>query len=128
LQTLGQAVEFGRKPAGGGSRFGRLDRESRSPDLRARLLAHVVEELGEARDEIALGHQEIDRYADAQLAPELIEALADGAHLLFALLLALDEQVGRADGDDHAVDRLAAAELAQQLQEGAPAGGVGLRI
>src|SRR6185437_3024102 len=61
-------------------------------------------------------------------AAELIEPLANGGHVLLALALAQGQKVRGADRDDHTVDRLAAAELAQQLQEGSPAGGVGLRI
>ena len=47
-----------------------------APDLRASLDAQVLEELGEAVDQVALGDHHVDGQLDAQLAIELRQPVA----------------------------------------------------
>ncbi len=55
---------------------GLLVRERDTPDLRAAVLLEVVEVLGEAGDQIALGHHHVDRELDLQLLVQLVEPSA----------------------------------------------------
>ena len=101
-----------------------VQREGHAPDLLALLLAQIVEELDEAGDQVGLGEDGIDRHPHAKLVVQLAHAPADGAGMRMACVIVESGEIGQADRDDHAVERLAAAVLLQQAQEAEPAGAV----
>jgi hypothetical protein len=84
-----------------------LGGEGRAPDLGSRLLVEIVEELGEADDQVGLADQEVDRQPLAQALLELAHAPSNGLRVLFAAgRVEATEHVG-AEGHDHAIERLA---------------------
>jgi hypothetical protein len=98
----------------------RADRKGQAPDLTALLAAQVVEELDEARDQVALGQHDIDRNLDLEILGQLLQTLSHGDRVEPPFLPALLGEVVQAEGDDDAVDRAAAAMLLQQLEEPGP--------
>ena len=75
VQPLDQQPELGaRTPALAGIGLGQ--RESGAPDLAAPLAVEIVEELGEAGDQVGLGEQRVDRHADPELLVDLLAPAA----------------------------------------------------
>src|SRR5690606_19118068 len=103
-------------------------RERDAPDLLALALAEILEELREAGDEVALREQHVDREADAELAIELDDALANRARVRAPLGLRLRHQVRDRDRDERAVDRPALAVLFQQAEKAEPRGLIDVRV
>ena len=103
-------------------------RERHAPHLRAAFRGEILEVLGEAVDEVALGDHEIDRQLNPKLPVQLVEAAARRVDVGLARGRALDQQIVGADREDDAVDRAACPVLAQQREELAPAQAVGRRI
>ncbi len=101
-----------------------LGLERRAPDDLAFLLAQVAEELAEPLQEVGLGKHHVDREGDLQLVVELDEAGADGVGVGVALGLAHGDEVVDAHREDDAVDRLARAAFAQEIEEGEPGAAV----
>ena len=93
--------------------FGLLPRQRKAPDLVALRFVVVGKPGAEALKQVGLGHHHVHREADTQLFMQLGQTLAQVHRLLAGRLGGLGEQVRNADGDDDAVDRLAAAILAQ---------------
>src|SRR6202040_3954804 len=102
-----------------------IHRQRHAPDLLALLAAQIVEILDEAGDQIGLGEEDIDREADAELIAELAQPLAYGARMRQALAARQPDDIGDADGDKRAVDRLARAEFLEQAEETLPSRLVG---
>ena len=102
--------------------------ERRAPDRLSLRLVKIGEILGEALDEIHLGEDGVDREVDLQLFVQFVEAPADRVGVRRHLLRRQVENVGDADRDDHAVDRLARAVLAQHVEKGEPAAAIGLGV
>ena len=102
--------------------------EGRAPDLRAAVAVEAVEELDEAGEQVGLGDQHVDRQAHAEPRVELADALAHVRGIARHLLVVPVHQVGDAQRDDHAVERLARPEALQQVEEAEPGGGVGLAV
>ena len=87
LEHGGQLVEALREVLA--RRVGRLGERAReAPDLPALLLRHVPERLDEARDEVALGEEHVDREAQRELRLHLVDALADAPRELRDVVLA----------------------------------------
>ena len=128
LQALQQAGELaGERP--GMALWRRIGRERHAPDLAAGLPVEVVEEFGEADDQVDLGHEEVDREPLPELLLELADAPADGAGVrLRARPHRARLSMSRAERDDDAVERLAGTLAAQQVEEALPAGLVGAGI
>ncbi len=121
LQLPFQRLELGREGVQRRHHLLRFhQRETHAPHLAPFVLAHFAEEFGEAGQQVALGDHDVDREAHAQLFMQVLDAGADGQRLLLAVRLALLQQVGHADGQDHAVDGPPPPMLAQQLQKAAP--------
>ena len=79
-QTFDQALELARKRPQQSSDVLRFaQRERRSPYLLPLLGRQVVEEVGEARDQVALGEKNVDRRAQPQDTINLLDAALDGA-------------------------------------------------
>ena len=89
-QFAGQARQAGRHVGV------RIQRQGGAPHLRAFVLVEVGEELGEAGQQVALGDHHIDRKADAELAVQLLDALAHLARQHAALVGIGLQQVGGA--------------------------------
>ena len=89
-QAIVQAVDqqlqlFGELPHRG--RAGLAERERHAPDLITPLAVEVVEEFGEARDQIGLGEERIDRHANAQALLELLDAPSNRARVRHPLVV-----------------------------------------
>ena len=104
--------------------FGLLPRQRKAPDLVALRFVVVGKPGAEAFKQVGLGHHHVHREADAQLFMQLRQTLTQIHRLLAGRLGRLGEQVRNADGNDDAVDRLAAAILAQQVDKLQPFAGV----
>ena len=112
VQPRHQRVELRRERLGASPLTRLLVRERHAPDLRAALLRQIVEVLGEAGDQVALGHHHVDRQLDAQLADELVQPAARRLDVRLPPAVALRHQVLGADREDDAVHRPALAVLA----------------
>ncbi len=93
--------------------FGLLPRQRKAPDLVALGLVVIRKPGAEAFKQVRFGHHHIHRETNTQLFMQLRETLAQVDRLLAGGLGGLRKQVGNADGDDHAVDGLAAAVFTQ---------------
>ena len=102
--------------------------ECRSPDLRAPLGVELGEELVEAGEQIGLGHHQVDRQAHAEAPVQLAHAVAHVLRIPRELFLVPVHEVGDAQRDDHAVQRLARAEALQQIEETEPGCRIGLVV
>ena len=131
VQTVNNA---GHKALRQGGEFGLeflqpvLKAEGEAPDLLARWPVEVIEEFGEAGQEISFGHQEIYWQILAEAAFHLLEAAADGAGLGLTLGAIEAGKHVDAEGDDDAVERLDRRHRLQHLQEAVPAGLIGIGI
>ena len=96
-------------------------RETHAPDLLAFFAAEFAKALVEARNQVALGHQHIDRGAYAQLVVQFLQAAAQIGRMLPAVGRALLQQVLDVDRQDHAVQRTQRPGTAQHLQKVGPA-------
>ncbi len=121
-QFVGQARQAGRHVGVS------IQRQGGAPHLRAFILVEVGKELGEAGQQVALGDHHIDRKADAELAVQFFDALAHLARQHAALVCIGLQQVGGAQRQDHAVDRLARPVLQQQAKKAEPRGAIGIAI
>ena len=120
VQPLDQQPELTAEPAGGAG-FGLVEREADTPDLAAPLAIQVIEEFGEAGDQVGLGEQRVDRHAHAKLVVEFLHPAADRAGMRQPLRLRRGGDVGQRDRHQHAVQRLARAGALQQAEERQPA-------
>ena len=102
--------------------------ERRAPDRLPLRLVEIGEIFGEADDQVHLGEDGIDREVDLQLLVQFVEAPADRVGVRRDLRRRQVQNIGDADRDDHAVDRLARAVPAQHVEEGEPASAVGLGV
>ena len=84
-------------------------REGESPDPVALRFVEAAEIGHKAVEQVGFGHQHIDREVNAQLFVQFDQAFAQRAGLGGARFGAVAQQIGDADGDHHAVDRLAGA-------------------
>ena len=78
--------------------------------------------LGEARNQIALGHQHINRKLNAQTALQFLNALAHHLAVANSLLGTERQQVAHTEGNDDSIDRLARPETLEQTEKGVPGG------
>ncbi len=99
--------------------------EGDAPDLRALVLVEVGEELHEAREQVELGHQHVDRKGDAELGVQLLDALAQRRGMRARLHRAGAKQIARAQGQQHAVDRPPRPMAQQQVEKAEPGRAVG---
>jgi ABC-type taurine transport system ATPase subunit len=90
--------------------------------------AQRAEVLVEAGQQVGLGDQHVHRKVDAQVVAQLQQPLAQRHGVARALRIVGQRQVGDADGEDGAIDRLARAKLLQQLDEALPLALVGLAV
>ena len=104
--------------------------ERGAPNLRALLAIEVVEELGEARDQVGLGEQRIDRHANAEPRLQFVDPAADRRGVRLAFGGRRECQIAQRERDQQAVQRLARPGLLQQIEKGVPAGAIdrGVRI
>ena len=128
VEPVQQQVELVEELFRGGAVHGLVDRERHAPDLAAQLGVEVVEEFGEAGDQVALGEHQIGRHADAQVLGQFVQPLANRQDVLLAAVGVQRQQVGQAHRHDHAVDRTALAVLAQQVEEFLPCRGIGAAV
>ena len=129
LQPFAQRVELGGKRAErllGAAGF--VERKSDPPHLFALVLAEVVEELREARQQVAFRHDQIDRQARAETLRQFAQTGAHQPHMRGTRGVVLLHQIRGGQRDDDPVQRPARAILAQQAQEAVPGGLIGLRI
>ena len=84
------------------------------------VLLKFFEKLHEPVDQVALGEDQIDRVPKSQPLRKFIDPFADSSCMPFQLVVGGIHQVSDADADQDAVDRLMAAVLFQDLQEGRP--------
>ena len=128
VQPAHQRVKLRRKRSRGLPVHRLLVRERDAPHLGATLLRQLVEVLGKAGDQIALGHHQIHRQLDVQLLIELDQPAARRFDLDLAAAVALEQQILCADREDDAIDRTTAPVLAQQREKLTPGRTVGRRI
>ena len=102
--------------------------ERGAPDSLSLRLVQIGEILGEALDQVHFGEDGIDREVDLQLLVQFVEAPADRVGVRRDLLLRQVENVGDADRDDHAVDRLPGTVAAQHVEKGEPTTAIGLGV
>ena len=105
-----------------------VEGEGHPPDLRAFLAVQAVEELHEARHQVELGQHHVDREAHPELLVQLLDACADRLGMGGALGVAAQQQVGKADGDERAIDGAALALGLEQVEEAQPGGLVHLGV
>ena len=118
----------GNWPDGTGVRLDQRERDA--PYLIAPLAVEIVEEFAEARDQIRLGEQRINRNANAQASLELLDASPDRRGMGRSFGRGRVGDVAECDRHDDAVQGLARPRPAQQIEERIPAraidGGVGI--
>src|SRR6185503_531097 len=95
-------------------------RERAAPHLRPVVLRVVLEELDEALEQVALREEQVDGEDDLELRGELVDPVADVLRVRLELLLVGAQEVGDADGDHRAVDRLLLPRLLEQAEEADP--------
>ncbi len=117
IEALQQQVELRQELLRGSAGHGLVDRERHAPDLAAQLRREIVEELGEAGHQVALGEHQVGRHADAQVLGQFVQPLPHRHDVLLPARLVEGEQVGQAHRHDHAVDRPPLAILAQQIEK-----------
>ena len=128
LQALAQGVEHG---AEGLDRVGwrRLAQGQRAaPDLLARCRVECGEELVEARDQVGLGHEHVDRQPHVEPAVEFLQPRAQRLRMEGGCAFGMAQQVGDADRQQHAVERLPRPVPAQQIEEAEPGLAVAVRV
>jgi len=119
LDDPGQLVEaLGEE----GARVGRWLRERgrEAPDLPAVLLREIAEGLDEAREEVGLGEDHVDRERHLEAALHLVDPLAHAASEGTDLFLLGATDLIEADGREDAVEGLARAEAPQEVEEAHP--------
>ena len=104
--------------------FGLFPRQREAPNLVALRFVVVSKPGAEAFKQVRLGHHHVNREADTQLFMQLRQPLAQVDRLLARRLRGERQQIGNADGDNDAVDRLAAAILTQQADKFQPLSGI----
>ena len=102
-----------------------IERQGDAHDLLAHCAVQIVHRLVETRDQIGLGDDEIDRQAQAKGTLQFLQSAADALHQIVAPVLLVIEKLFGADRHEHAVDRLARAIAAQQIEKAAPGRGIG---
>ena len=121
LREVGQArPEIGRDAGGIGV-------EHQAPEVLALRGVEIAEGFDKAGKQVGLGHQQIDRKGEIELAAQLVQARRDRCRLAREFCAAV-QQVRHADADDHAIDRLHRPVPAQQRQELLPFPGVGCGV
>jgi hypothetical protein len=80
----------------------------------------VFEKLDEPPQEIAFGEEQVHGKHDPQPPDQLIHPGADLLGVSFNFLVACLEQVGNADGGQHAVDRAPLSPPLEQVQKRQP--------
>ena len=95
--------------------------EGRAPDDRTLRVRQVAEVIHEARDQIHLGQDHVDRERDVEAGVKLVQPFADRGGVRLLLRLALRHQVFDRNAYQHAVDRLARPVLGQHVQKAQPA-------
>ena len=121
VQPLDQQLELGPEQSGSAG-VGLVQRKGDAPDLAAPFAIQVVEEFGEAGDQVGLGEHRIDRHSHAELVVELLHPAAHRARMSQPLRSGGGGDVGQRDRHHHAVQRLTGAGALQKAQEGEPAG------
>jgi len=94
--------------------------QRRAPDLLALLAAEIAEELDEPGNEVELAEHHIDGDAHAQFVGELLEPLPDRARVSKALLRRLHRELGDADANERAIDRLTGPVALEEAKESFP--------
>ena len=109
-----------------GGLVGRLERGA--PHALASLIRQIAEEFHEARDQVGLGEEGIDREIHLQMVVQLDQPRADGVGMRLHLHRLQAQDVLDADADQHAVDRLPGPVALEHLEEREPALTVGLGV
>lgn len=104
--------------------FGLFPRQREAPNLVALRFVVVSKPGAEAFKQVRLGHHHVNREADTQLFMQLRQPLAQVDRLLARGFRGERQQIGNADGDNDAVNRLAAAILTQQADKFQPLPGI----
>ncbi len=105
-----------------------VHRQGRAQHRAAAFDVQVVVEFGEAGQQVGLGEHHIDGRGDLQRALQLGYAAADGGGVGVERVAVGPHQLVQPDRDQHPVDRLQRAMLAQQGEEALPGAGIGDRV
>ena len=112
------------KEAAGGPFAGWRQFEGGAPDLCPLLAVQVVEELGEAGDQVGLGEEHVDRHPDAEPRLQLIDTSTDRGCMRVAFCGGRLGQIAQRESNQQAVQRLAWPGSFQQVEECFPAGAI----
>ena len=100
--------------------------QGEAPDLGAQVAGQPVEILREARQQIHLGDNQIDRKTNTQRLPQFRQPRTQGRTGSQPFRRGLRSQIRHVQRQDHAVERCAGAVFTQQSQKPVPLPGVAL--